>query len=285
MIMKRLLYLLFILLPVISNGAGKQDFLSSLCENGKVRLRLNVEFDPRSSDDVPTDFGTAAHRGVTKNFSNDTAVLAIIENAMMEACSKVERAVIVPSGSSEDADAELTCRILSASSTVEETRGGASWGGVWASIKMDVTIADPESGQIFFSDTVTSEGRSHGGFNINLSSIEDAAGRMACFLGEDFRVIFPVSGKISAPYDDPKSSKTAFIVDLGSKDNVYSGGLATFRVAKVVEDGDSFKLVEIGSGYILDVLDRDKSVFRITYGSSAVKKAYEAGDTLIIRSR
>lgn len=283
--MKRLLSLLFILLPVVSNGAGKQDFVSSICENGKVRLSLNVEFAPGSGDDAPTGFGTAAHRGVTKIFNNDTTVLSIIENAIMEACSKVERAVIVPSGSTGNVDAALSCRILYASSTVEETRGGASWGGVWASIKMDVTIADPESGQIFFSDTVTSEGRSHGGFNINLSSIEDAAGRMACFLGEDFRVIFPVSGKISAPYDDPKSSKTAFIVELGSKDYVYSGGLATFRVAKVVEDGDSFKLVEIGSGYIFDVLDQDRSIFRITYGSGAVKKAYEAGETLIIRSR
>ncbi len=291
--MKKLIILLLLLVQIPSLAETNKEILSRICSNAPVYLYFDeIRFDSGNKQKTESIFGVSSHRGLTKDFDKDSAALAAIDKAIKDACSYIERGVLMTgkpdavSAPEEGAiHAMVSCTINSITSTVEERRDGKSWGGVWASIQLTLKIVDAFSGDVYFSDVLTSEGRSNGGFNINLSSVEDAAGRLSCFLGDDLRALFPIYGTVLEEVKDAKSSKVAFVVNLGSDDNVYGGGIGTYRVSKLENDGTSFRLVEMGSGYIYEVTSADRCIFRVTMGASNVKKAFAEGETLVIKSK
>lgn len=289
--MKRILLTLLFLVPLISMADTRENAVRTVCSNTPVYVHVeSVDYADSGSDDKTSAFGSSSHRGVTKSFKDDPIVAEIIECAVKDAFNKVERAVVVlerpENGEQEDGNIHVAvrCRIKSVTSTVEERRDGVSWGGVWGSVKMHITVKDINDGHVYFSDNIVSEGRSSGGFNINISSVEDAAARMSCFLAEDLREVFPIAGMVAGQYTG-KTPKSSLVISLGSDDNVYPGGMSTYRVSKIVPTEDSFKLVEIGSGYIYDVISEKSSIFRISVGEKAVMEALSAGETLIVRAK
>lgn len=283
---------MLLLVPFLSGADTQDNAVKTICKNTPVYVHIqSVDFDNSNADKSSNSaFGSAAHRGITKSFMDDPMVAEIIEGAVKDAFGRVERAVLCPEmpdkGDLADGNIHVavTCKIKSATSTVEERRDGVSWGGVWGSIKFHILIKDLNDSHVYYSDNVVSEGRSNGGFNINLSSIEDASARMSCFLAEDLRAIFPIAGMVVDKYTGvtPKSSVA---VSLGSSDNVYPGGMSTYRVSKVVMTENSFKLVEIGSGYIYEVISDKSSIFRISVGEKAVMEALAAGERLVVRAK
>ena len=283
---------MLLLVPFLSGADTQDNAVKTICKNTPVYVHIqSVDFDNSNADkNSNSAFGSSAHRGITKSFMDDPMAAEIIEGALKDAFGRVERAVIcteMPAkGDLEDGNIHVavTCRIKSVTSTVEERRDGVSWGGVWGSIKLHLLVKDLNDGHVYYSDNIVSEGRSNGGFNINLSSVEDASARMSSFLAEDLRSIFPIAGIVAGKFTGTYP-KSCVVISLGSEDKVYSGGMSTYRVAKVVMTEDSFKLVEIGSGYIYEVISNKSSLFRISVGEKDVMEALAAGERLVVRAK